>query len=165
MPRRKSRLLRTTTKNGDQTMGENSGVEAKVPKEETKTTLLIGLREIPPLLIRTSLSDQTSNMGTAIRIMGDHMFNAHINHSREAMETDLEKDLSTIRMGTGETMEDCLAPHRLQEATSQKRVRTANQELISLTILPFVDLTINLRLVLRLLNKNFNKAITRRLIK
>ena len=71
--RKKSRLLRTTTKNEDQAMDQNNGLETKISKEETKTTLTMDLREFPPLLIRISLQDQTSHMGTAIRTMERHM--------------------------------------------------------------------------------------------
>ena len=58
---------------------------------------MMDLREIHPELIRISPPDTTSHMGTSIRAVENHIFNAQINHSIEAMETDLEMGLSTIR--------------------------------------------------------------------
>ena len=92
-------------------MDQNNGLEAKILKEEISTTLTMDLREIPPPLIRISPQDQVSHMGTTIRTREDHMINAQISHSLEAMEIDLEMNLSTIRMETGETMEGFLVPH------------------------------------------------------
>ena len=95
-------------------MDQNNGIEARISKEETRTILTMDLEEIPPTLIRISPQDQTSHMGITVQTMEDHMISAQINHSIETMETDLETDLSTIRMGTGETMEIFLIPHRLK---------------------------------------------------
>ena len=92
------------------------------------------------------------------------MINEQISHSIEAIEIIVETDLPTIRMGTGETMEDFLVLHRLKGKTFHKIVHTASQEVINLTILPSEDLTVDLRLALRLTNKNFDKTITRRLL-
>ena len=78
------------------------------------------------------------------------------------MESDLEMDLLTIRTETGETLEIFSVPHRLKEDTSHKINHTPNPEVINLTIQPSAHITINIRLVLRLRNKNFNKTITRR---
>ena len=100
--------------------------------------------EIPSLLIRISLRDPTSRMGTTIRTMGDHMIKAQIIHPIEAMEIDLEMNLSTIRKETGEKMEDVLVLHRRKGATFHTVFHTANQEVINQTILPSADLTINL---------------------
>ena len=161
---KKSRLLRSTTKNEDQTMDQNDGLLAKISKDEIKTTLSLDLQRIPPPLNRISLRDQASHMGTTIRTMEDLMINAQISHSIEAMEIDLKTAHPTIRMGTGETMEDFLVLHRLKGETFHKIVHTASQEVINLTILPSEDLTVDLRLALRLTNKNFHKAITRRLL-
>ena len=61
VPRKKSCLLRTTTKNEDQTMDQNNGLETKISKNETRTTLTMYLRENPPQLMKVSLPDQTSN--------------------------------------------------------------------------------------------------------
>ena len=83
--RKKSRLLRTTTKNEDQIMDQNNWLEANTFKEETRTTITMDLREIPLLFIRVSLQDQTSHMGTTIRTMEDYMINVQISHSIEAM--------------------------------------------------------------------------------
>ena len=64
-------------------MDQNNGLEAKISKEETRTTLTRHLGS--PILIRISLPDQTSHMGTTIRIKEDHIINAQISHSIEAM--------------------------------------------------------------------------------
>ena len=66
---KKSRLLTTKTKNEDQAMNQNNGLEAKISKEEAGTTLTMELRENPPQLIRISLTDQTPHTVTTIRIM------------------------------------------------------------------------------------------------
>ena len=141
-------------------MDQNNRLEAKISEEETRTLLTTDL-EVLLLRTRTSLQDLTSHVGTIIRTMEDHMITAQINHSKETTETDLELDLSTIRMGTGETMETFLNLHRLEGETSQKMIPTVNQEVINLTNLPSTDLTIDPRLVLRLTNKNSRKTIIR----
>ena len=92
-------------------MDQNNGPEAKIYKEETRTTLMMDLREIPPELIRVSLPDRTSRIRTTILTVEDQKINAQISHSIEAMGIDLEMDLSTIRMETGETMEFFLVLH------------------------------------------------------
>ena len=73
------------------------------------------------------------------------------------MEMDLEMDLLTIRMGTGETMEIFLVPHQLKEDTSHKITPSANQ----VTTLRSTDLTIDQRLALRPMNKKFCRTIIR----
>ena len=85
--------------------------------------------------------------------------NAQINHAMETMEVDLEMDLSTTRMGTRETMENFPVLHRLKGGTSHKIIPTANQEIISLTALLSADPKIELRLVLRAMNKRFHSTI------
>ena len=75
---------------------------------------------------RISLRDQTLHMGITIRIMEDRMINAKISRSKEMIEIDLETDLSTITMGTGETMETFLVLNRLKGETIRKIVHTAN---------------------------------------
>ena len=96
-------------------MDQNNGLEAKISKRETRTTLAMDLPEVPPKLFRISLANQTSHIGTTIRIMKDHMINAQISHLIQAMDIDLEMEFSTIRMGTGETMEIFLVLHRPKE--------------------------------------------------
>ena len=86
-------------------MDQNNRLEAKISKEETRATLMTGLPETPPVLIRISLQDQTSPTGTTIRIMEDHMINVQISRSIEAMEIDLEMNFSIIRIETGYIME------------------------------------------------------------
>ena len=162
LPRKKSPLLRTTTKNEDQIMDQSNGLEAKTSKVESKITIMMDLQEVFPHLIRISLHGQTSHMGITIRPMEDHMINAQISHSTEAMEIVPEMDLSIIRMGPGETTETSLNLHLLKGEASHKIVHTASQGVISLLIPISADLTIDLRRVLRLTNKNFHKTITRR---
>ena len=118
---KKSRLLRTASKNEDQTMDHRNGPEAKISKRETGTTLTMDLRETPPPLIKTSPPDQTSHLGTTIRTIEDHMINAQITHSIETNEIDLKVDLSTIRMETGEIMELFRLLHRLKERLLTKK--------------------------------------------
>ena len=142
-------------------MDRNNGLEAKISKEETRTTITMGSAEIFPLPTRFSLQDSTLHMGITIRIREDHMTKDQISHSKEATVPDLEMNLSTIRKEAGETMEDSLVLHRPKGETSHKTFHTANQEVIGLTTLPSADLTIDLRLVSRLMNKSFRKTIIR----
>ena len=85
------------------------------------------------------------------------MIHARINHSIEAMEIDLEMDLSAIRMETGKTMEIFVVLHLLKGETCHKIIHTANQEVINLTTLLSADVIIDLRMVLHLRNKNSTK--------
>ena len=101
-------------------MNQNNGLEAKVSKGGTRITLTMSSGEVPPLPIRVSLEGQTSHMETTTRIVEDHMVKAQISHSIEAMEIDLEMDLSTIIMGTGEIVETFLVLHRLKGETFHK---------------------------------------------
>ena len=142
-------------------MDQNNGLEAKISEGGTRISLTINLEKPPLWPTRISLQDQTLHMGITIRIIENRLINAKISHSTETMVMDLETDLSTIRMGTGDTMETFLVPHRLKGETILKTVHTANQEVISPTILLFADLTIDLRLILRFTDKNFLKTKTR----
>ena len=58
----------------------------------------------------------------------DYMINAQISHSIDMMEIDLELDLLTTRLGTGETMEILLVLHRPKGGTSLKITPIANPE-------------------------------------
>ena len=136
-----------------------------ISKEETRSTITMDLGEIPPLLTRVSLQGQTLQMGTTVRTTEDHMINAQISRSIETIEIDLERDLSTTRMGTGETMEIFPVLHRLKGETSHKIFPIANQEVIKPTTLLSADLTNDLRLVLRPMNKSFRKTIIRHHLK
>ena len=100
-------------------------------------------------------------METSIRTMEDHKINAQISHSIEAMEIDLEMDYSTIRMGTGETVENFPVLHRFERLIFHKKIHIAKQEVINPTTLPSADLTIGLRPVLHLTNKSSHKTIIR----
>ena len=142
-------------------MNRNNGREAKIFKGETRISLKIDLEKLPLLPTRISLQNQTLHMGITIRSKETLMINAKINHSTETMEMDLETDLSTIRMGTGDTMENFLIPHRFKGKTVRKTVQSGKQEVISPTILLSADLTLDLRLVSRPMNENFRKTITR----
>ena len=98
LQRKKSPLLKTRTKNEDQIMDRNNGLEAKIPRGESRSTIMIDLGEIPPPLIRASLQGQISPMGTTVRTTEDHMINGQINNSIEMMEIDLGMVLSTTLM-------------------------------------------------------------------
>ena len=140
-------------------MDRNNGLEVRISKVEPTTIITMGLGEIPPIITRISLPDQTSHMGIIAQTIEDPLINAQISHSIEAMETDLEMSLSTIRMKTGETMEIFLVLHRLKGETSHKIIPIANQEMINLTTLLSVGLTIDLLLVLHPMNKNFRRIL------
>ena len=94
--------------------------------------------------------------------MEDHMIAAQTHHSIEMMETDLEMDPLTTRMETGEKMGAFFVFRRLKGETSAKIFRIANQEVMDPTTLLSADLAIDLRLVLRPMNKSFRKTIFRR---
>ena len=142
-------------------MDQNNGLEAKISTEETRTLPTIDSGEVPLMSTRVSLQDRTLHIGTTTRVIEDHMTNARISHSIEAMETDPEMNLSTIKMGTGRTMETFLVLHRLQGETSHKIIPIANHEVTNLTILRSADLTIDLRLTLRPMNRIFRRTIIR----
>ena len=59
-------------------MDQNNGLEAKIPNEESRTTITMDLGEIPPLPIRVYLQGQTLHMETTVRTTEDHMINARI---------------------------------------------------------------------------------------
>ena len=142
-------------------MDRNNGLEVGISKEEITTIITVGLGEIPPIITRASLQDQTSNMGIIVQTTEDHMINARISNSTDMTEIDLGVVLSTTQMGTGETMEIFLVLHRLKGEIIRRIVQIANQEMIGPTTLLSADLTIDLRLVLRPTNKNFRRTITR----
>ena len=75
------------------------------------------------------------------------------------MEINPEMNLSITRMGAGDQMETFLVHHRLKEETSPRMTPIANQEVINLITLRSVGLTIDQRLVLHPMNKNFRRAI------
>ena len=142
-------------------MDQNNELEAKICKEKTRNTETMDLREFTPQPYTISLPDETLYTGTTIRIQEDHMINCQIIHSIEAMEVDLEMELSTIRIETGETLENVLVVNRRKGETSHRIFHIANQEVINLTIQLSADLKIDLRLVLHLTNKIFHETITR----
>ena len=141
-------------------MDQNNGLEAKTSKGETRFLLTIDLGDHLLLPARFSLQDQTLHIGKTIRKTEDRMINAKISHLTETMEVDLETDLSTTRMATGETMENFLVLRQLKEETYHKISSIANQVMTNLITLRSADLTIELRLILRPMNKNFRKTIS-----
>ena len=161
LPKGRSHSPKITTKNENQTMDQNNGPQAKLLKEEIRITILMDLQKIFLHLIEISLQGLTSYLRTIIRTAENHIIDAQTTFSKEIMEIDLELNISTTRMGTGETMEIFLVLHRLKEDTSHKKVFIANQEVSNRTTLRFTDLTINLRLVLRAMNKSFRRTIIR----
>ena len=161
-PKKELRLLKITTKNEDQIVDRNNRLEVRISKEETTTIVTMGLGGTPPISTRNFLRDQTSHMGKIAQIMEDHLINAQISHLIETMETDLEMDPSTTRMGIGETMENFLVLHRPKGEISHKIAYITNLEVINPTNLLSTDLTIDPRLAFHLMNKSFHKTITRR---
>ena len=142
-------------------MDRNNGLEAKISKEETRILPTIDLGEIPLIPTKISVQDSILHIGTTVRMIEDHMTNAQISHLLEAMATDPGMNLSTIRMGTGGTMETFLVLHQIQGETSHKTILIANQEMINLTTLRSADLAIDLRQALRPMNRNFRRTIIR----
>ena len=129
-PRKELRLLRITTKNEDQIRDRNSGLEVRISKEEA-TTIITTALEVPSIITRFSLPDQTPLMGLTAPKTEDRLINARISHSIETMKVDLEMDLLTTRMGTGETMKIFLVPYRPKGETSHKITPIAKQEVIN----------------------------------
>ena len=142
-------------------MDRNNGLEVRISKDETTTVMAMGLGEIPPIITRISLQDQTSHMGAIAQTMEDHLINAQISHSKEAMEIDLGMNLITIRMETGETMEDFPVLHQTKDEISHRIIHIDNQEVINLTALLSADPTLDLQLVLHATSKSFHKTIIR----
>ena len=160
LPRGKSPLPKIITKNEDQTMDQNNGLEAKISKEETRTLPMIDSGEVPLIAPRFSLQDPTLQIGTTVRMIENHLINAQISHLIKTMETDPDMSLSTTRMGTGGTMETFLVLHQIQEETSHKTIPIAHQEMNNLTTLRSADLTIDLQQTLHPMNRNFRRTIT-----
>ena len=161
LPRGKLPLAKIITKNEDQTMNQNNGLEAKISKEETRTLPLIDSGEVPLIATKTSLQDPTLHIGTTVRMIDDHLINAQVNQLIETMETDPDMNLSTTRMATGGTMETFLALHQIQEETSHKIIPIVHQEMNNLTTLRSAGLTIDLQQTLHPMNRNFRRTIIR----
>ena len=141
-------------------MDRNNGLGVRISKEEI-TTIITTDFEVPPTIIRISLRDQTPHMGLTAQTTGDPLINVQPNHSIEVMEIDPELDFSTTRMETGGIMETSLVLHQIQEETSHKIIPIANREVTNITTSRFADLTIDLRLALRPMNRNFRRTIIR----
>ena len=142
-------------------MDQNNGLEAKISKEETRTLPMINSGEVPLIASKNSLQDPTLHIGTAVRMIEDHLINAQISHLIKTMETDPDMNLSTIRMGTGGTMGAFLVLHQIQEETSHKTIPIAHQEMNDFTTLRSADLTVDLRQALRPMNRSFRRTIIR----
>ena len=142
-------------------MDRNDGLEARISKAEITIIITMGLGEVPPIIAKISLRNQTSHMGMIAQIMGDSLINTEISHLIQTMETDLGMDPTITRMGTGDQIQPFLVHHRLKEETSHRITPIANQEVINPITPRPVDLTINQRLVLRPTSKNFRRAIIR----
>ena len=145
-------------------MDHNNGPEVRISKEKTRTLPMIDSGEVPLMATKVSFQDPILHMGTTVRMIEDHLTNAQISHLIETMETDPDMNLSTTRMGTGETMEIFLVLHQIQEETSRKTTPIANYEMINLTTLRSADLTIDQRLVLHPMNKNSLQATIKHLM-
>ena len=85
------------------------------------------------------------------------MINAEIGLSIEAKELDEERDLLTIRLGTGETMLIFLVLYRLKGNASHKLIQTANQEVLNVRFMLPAYRIIDLWLVLHLRTKTSTK--------
>ena len=127
-------------------MDQNNGPEAKISQEEIRITLMMDLQDFFLHPIEISFPGPSSYMKTIIRTTEYHMIDGQTSHSIEIMEIDVELNLSTSRMGTGETIEIFLILYRLKEDTSQKIILIAHQEVINLTTLRSADQTIDLQL-------------------
>ena len=145
-------------------MDHNDGVEARTSKEEIRITKMMDLQEVFPQLFRISLHGQISHVEIPIRTIDDQMTNSQISLSIQAIETDLEMDLLTIKLETGETMAIFPVLHRLKGKTSHKVFHIVNQEVICPKSLLSADMTVDLRpktLVSRPTKKSFRKTIIR----
>ena len=139
----------------------NKGLEVRISKEGKTTIITMGLEEIPPMFTRIPPPDQTSRMGIIAQTMEDPLINAQTNHLIGTIKIDLEMGLFTNLMGTGETTEISLVLHQLKDETSHKTTFIANKEMTNLITLRSADLTIDLLLALRVMNKSFRRTIIR----
>ena len=81
--RKKSSLLRITTKNEDQITDQSNGLEAKISKEEIRITIMTDLRKMFLHPIAISLQGLTSHKRTITRTTEDQTINGLISHSIE----------------------------------------------------------------------------------
>ena len=66
-------------------MDRNNGLEAKISREETRTTIKMDLGETPPLPIRVSLQNPQLHIEATTRIMEDGITNAQSSYPIEAI--------------------------------------------------------------------------------
>ena len=142
-------------------MDQNNGPEAKIFKDETRTLAMTDSGEAPLIAAKISLQDPILHIETTVRTIDDPLINVQISHLIETMETDPDMNLSTTRMGTGGTMGTFLVLHQIQEETSHKTIRIANQEMNNLTTSHSADLTIDPQQTLHPMNRNFRRTIIR----
>ena len=142
-------------------MDQDNGLEAKTSKEKTRNLPMIDSGEVPLMATKISLQGPTLHIGTTVLMIEDYLTNAQINHLMEMMETDPDMNLSTTKMGTGDTMEIFLVLHQIQEEISHKIIPIANQEMINLTTLLSAGQTTDLQQTLHPMNRNFRRTIIR----
>ena len=61
-------------------MDQNNGLEVKISKEETRTLPMMVSGEVPLIATKISIQDPTLHIGTTVRMIDDHLINAHISH-------------------------------------------------------------------------------------
>ena len=142
-------------------MDQNNGLEAKIFKDETRTLAMIDSGEVRLIATKISLQDPALHIETTVRTIDDHLINVQISHLIETMETDPDMNLSTTRMGTGETMGTFLVLHQIQEETSHKIIPIVHQEMNNLTTLRSAGLTIDLQQTFHPMNRKFRRTIVR----
>ena len=142
-------------------MDQNNGPAAKIFNDGTRTLAMIDSGEVHLIATKISLLDPTLHIETTVRMIDDHLINVQTSYLIETMETDLDMNLSTTRMGTGGTMGTFLVLHQNQEETSHKTIPIANQEMNNLTISHSADLTIDLQQTLHPMNRYFRRTIVR----
>ena len=161
LPRKKSPIFRTTTKNEDQIMDQNNGPEANFSKEETRTLLTTDLREVLLLLTRTSLQDISFanwNNNPKNGRSYDQRRNQYLNRSNKSQSRSVSFNNPN---GNWQNNGGFSRFPSTQRRIFRKIIHTVNHEVILLTSLPFAGPTIDLWLVLRLTHKNFHKTIIR----
>ena len=150
---KKISLLKTLTETEYQALDQDNGLEAKIFRDESRSTLTLNLWEIPQQLNRTSLSDQTQHTGTTIRISEDH---GDQRPNQSYNKNDGNRSWNEI----DNILEKSLFLNRPNGEISHRTIHTANHEVISWTFL-LAEITNNLRVVWPLTNKNSHQPKTR----
>ena len=159
LPKRMSQLPKTITENKNWAMDQNNRLGATQFKEAW-TTLTMELWEILLQLIRPFLPNSAYGTNNA---------NNRRSYDRRPNQSFEKNDWSRPRNGSFNIeSENWLNTgffpvlHWSKRKTSHKTIHTANQEVITLTILLSEYLTIERRMVVHLRNRNCHKTITRR---